>query len=152
MKTKHVLLTILICVLAPLVLVTCTILSAAGRWAGEAVSVAQEEFGPRELLAKYEWFKDAAAQLDKKQADAKIFEVKLNVLTEIPRERWDRTDKEQYGVWAQEVAGVKASYNGLAAEYNAQMAKFNWRFCNVGTLPQGATVPLPREFKPYAEN
>ena len=52
-------------------------------------------------------------------------------------------------LWRSEVAGVKASYNGLAAEYNAQMAKFNWQFCNVGDLPKGADVALPREFKPY---
>ena len=52
-------------------------------------------------------------------------------------------------IWHSEVAGIKASYNSLAAEYNSQMAKFNWQFCNAGTLPQGATEVLPREHKPY---
>ena len=32
-------------------------------WVGEAAQVAREEGGPRELLRKYEWFKDAAAQV-----------------------------------------------------------------------------------------
>ena len=41
--------------------------------------------------------------------------------------------------------------HGLAAEYNAQMAKFNWAFTNQGKLPAGATEVLPREFKPYTE-
>lgn len=52
-------------------------------------------------------------------------------------------------IWQAEVAGVKASYNSLAAEYNAQMAKINWRFCNRGQLFKGADEPLPREFALY---
>src|SRR3990167_6246123 len=94
-------------------------------WFGEAARVTQEEFGPRAMLEKYETYKDFA------------------------RQKWPREDREQYNVWSSEVAGVKASYNTLAAEYNAQMAKFNWRFANVGELPKGADKPLPREFKPY---
>jgi hypothetical protein len=46
--------------------------------------------------------------------------------------------------------GIKASYRTLAAEYNAAMAKFNYRFANAGDLPEGATEPLPREFATYA--
>jgi hypothetical protein len=124
------------------------------RVASEAVEVAHEEFGPRELLRKYEWFKDAAAQLDKKRADIGVYETRLKTMKEdygdTPRKDWDRTDKEQRNVWLGEMAGVKASYNGLAAEYNSAMAKFNWRFCERGKLPEGATEPLPRDFKPYA--
>lgn len=114
--------------------------------------VAKEEFGPRAMLQKYEWFKDAAAQLNKKQADIKVYQSRLSSMKSdyegTKRKDWDRTDKEQFSLWQTEVAGVTASYNGLAAKYNAQMAKFNWRFANAGDLPQGATEPLPREFKP----
>lgn len=122
-------------------------------WCGEAAQVAQEEFGPRELLRKYEWFKDAAAQLDAKRATIGTLESRQKALVDgygnSPRSQWAREDREQVNIWVSEVAGVKASYNLLAAEYNAQMAKFNWRFTNTGDLPAGATVPLPREFKPY---
>lgn len=116
----------------------------------QAKEVAIDEFGPKALLVKYEWFKDASAQLDKKNADIKVFEVRLKEIKnqfkdkEIPRHIY-----EQYMIWHSEVAGIKASYNSLAAEYNSQMAKFNWQFCNAGTLPQGATEVLPREHKPY---
>jgi hypothetical protein len=48
-----------------------------------------------------------------------------------------------------EISGMKASFNDLAAEYNAAMVKINFAFINVGQLPQGATEALPREFKPY---
>ncbi len=119
----------------------------------EAAQVAKDEFGPEALLKKYMWFKDAAAQLEKKQADVTVYDGRMKAMAEaykdLPRHKWPREDREQYNVWASEVAGVKASYNSLAAEYNAQMAKFNWRFANAGELPKGADKPLPREFKPY---
>jgi hypothetical protein len=67
------------------------------------------------------------------------------------RSGWDRADKETWRIWCEELAGIKASYNGLAAEYNAQMAKINWAFCNVGTLPMGADTALPEEYWPYLE-
>lgn len=122
-------------------------------WFSEAAQVAQEEFGPRAMLEKYEWFKDAAAQLDKKRADIRVYKSRISHMKEdykdVKRLDWPRSDREQFNLWRTEVAGVIASYNGLAAEYNSQMAKFNWRFANRGELPQGATEPLPREFKPY---
>lgn len=125
-------------------------------WFGEAATVAQEEFGPKAMLTKYEWFKDASAQLDKKQADIKVYESRLRSVEEgyppgASRSSWNREDREQHNVWASEVAGVKASYNSLAAEYNAQMAKFNWRFANAGDLPKGADRVLPREYPAYIE-
>lgn len=122
-------------------------------WFGEAAQVAREEFGPRAMLEKYEWFKDAAAQLEKKQADVTVYQGRIAAMSDgyadLPRQKWPREDREQFNVWSSEVAGVKASYNTLAADYNAQMTKFNWRFANAGELPQGAERPLPREFKPY---
>lgn len=33
-----------------------------GGWFDEAAQVAKEEFGPRAMLQKYEWLKDASAQ------------------------------------------------------------------------------------------
>ena len=121
----------------------------------EAEQVVFEEAGPRALLKKYEWFKDASAELDKKMADIKVYDSRIISMKEdyadTPRKEWDRTDKESFNQWQTELAGVKASYNQLAAEYNSQMAKFNWRFCNKGDLPEGATEPLPREIKPYTE-
>lgn len=67
----------------------------------------------------------------------------------MPRSGWAREDREQYSLWSSEVAGVKASFNQLAGEYNAAMAKFNYRYANRGMLPEGAEEPLPREYKPY---
>jgi len=130
--------------------------SSACGWFAEGAQVAKEEFGPRASLAKYEWFKDAAATLEAKQATIKVLQTRQDQMvadyTGTPRIKWPRTDLEQYNLWGQEVAGVKASYNSLAAEYNAQMAKFNWAFAEKGNLPKGATNPLPREFKSYTEN
>jgi len=123
-------------------------------WFGEAATVAQKELGPSALLRKYEWFKDAAAQLDKKQADIKVYEKRVENMRKDydgkPRSEWDRTDKEQLSVWESEKAGVVASYNSLVAEYNSQMSKVNWRFANAGDVPAGAS-PLPREYREYKD-
>ncbi len=123
---------------------------------GETAQVAHDEFGPKAALEKYEHFKDVSAQLDAKVADIQVYESRVKALTEqysgVPRAQWTRDDRENYNQWTLEVAGIKASYNQLAAEYNADMAKFNYRFANQGDLPAGATKALPREYKPYVVN
>ena len=115
---------------------------------------AKREYGPSALLRKYEWFKDAANTLEKKQADIKVKTEEIkSLLADLPKDRskWDRIDKEQMRQLRSELSGIKMAYNQLAAEYNSQMAKFNWRFCETETLPPGATGTLPRNFKPYEE-
>ena len=140
--------------LSYVVLLTVILLSGCD-WFRESKQVAQEELGPKELLRKYEWFKNASSQLDKKQADIKVYQKRITTMSkdyvDLPRNKWPREDREQYNLWQSEVAGIKASYNTLAAEYNSQMSKINWRFTNVGELPKGAETSLPREFKPYQE-
>jgi hypothetical protein len=119
-----------------------------------ASDVAKKEFYPDAMLRKYEWFKDAAAGLDKKAADIGVYDSRVTDLKSqyvgVSRTKWARDDREQLSIWQSEEAGIKASYNQLAAEYNAEMAKFNWAFTNVGQVPQGGK-PLPREYKPYIE-
>ncbi len=124
-------------------------------YVGKVANVVSNEIDPAVLLQRYMWFKDAAAQLDKKAADIKVYEARLAALESqyagVKRSAWPRDDRQEHAQILAELTGVKSSYNGLAAEYNAAMAKENWRFCEVGRLPQGASVPLPREFKPYQE-
>lgn len=121
-------------------------------WFGEAASVVRTEFGPKNLFQRYQWFKDAAAQLDARTASLAVYEARFASLKKDyegkPRSEWARDDREQSNLWEQEAAGLAASYNNLAAEYNAAMAKVNWRYCNVGDMPEGGQ-PLPREFKTY---
>jgi hypothetical protein len=120
-------------------------------WFGRATDLVQEQVDPFELQRKYELFKDEAAQLDKKRADIRVYESRFKHF-HCHDITMDRTSREQCMVWEQEVSGITASYNSLAADYNAQMAKWNYAFCNVGGLPKGASEPLPREFKPYMED
>jgi hypothetical protein len=139
-----------------LLFIFCMVILSSCRYVDNARETAFKEFKPSELLRKYEYYKDASAQLDKKIADIQVYEVRVNSLLEqykgTKRQNWARDDREQLSIWQSEVAGIKASYNQLAADYNAAMAKFNYSFCNVGKLPQGATNPLPREYKPYIYN
>lgn len=144
----------LIVILAVCGVALSAVLGALGFFTGavdNAAQVAKKEFYPDALLRKYEWFKDAHAALNAKLADVKIYETKLRPYEAVPLERRSRQVQESVSVWEQELAGLKASYNNLAAEYNAQMAKFNWRFTNAGDLPPGANEPLPRSHAPYTE-
>lgn len=120
-----------------------------GGWFSEAGQVAREQAGPRALLRKYEWFKDAYAQLEAKRANILAYDARIAALDK--RGPLSRTAEEQRNLWLGEKAGVVASYNDLAAEYNAQMAKANYRFTNVGDLPQGSSDPLPRNVISYQE-
>lgn len=124
---------------------TCLLLAGCG--------LANKEFGPSALLKKYETFKDMAAALDAKRADIDVAESKLKSMEKryegVAAKDWPRHDSERISVWEQEVAGLKSSFNRLAADYNAAMAKENYRFCNQGDLPKGADRPLPREFASY---
>lgn len=124
----------------------------ASWFAGQAVETAKKELSPQELLRKYEWFKDASAQLDKKKADIGVYQSKLKRYANVDPLKVPRYIAEQMTVWEQELAGVKASYNDLAAEYNSQMAKFNWRFTNVGDLPAGESQVLPRAYRTYQDS
>lgn len=133
------------------------VISIAGSifgWFGNAVQVANQQFSPQAMLAKYEWFKDAAAGLDRLDANVRVYDSRRKSLEStysgIPRAQWPRDDRQEWDQIAAEVSGTKAAYNDLAAQYNAQMAKFNYRFANAGELPQGADRALPREYRTYS--
>lgn len=128
--------------------VSCTL-----GWFGDAANVVREETNPRTVLNRYMWFKDASATLDARNESIKLYEKRIENLQKSyegkPRSEWARADAEQSNVWEMEVTGLKSSYNNLAAEYNSAMAKENYRFTNVGRLPEGAERPLPREYREY---
>lgn len=142
----------IICVLSLLNLTSCTLVNA---WLTESGQVAREEFNPRVALRKYQWFKDAAAELDRKRADISVSQKSLDALEKsyagTKRADWAESDRAELAQLTAELNGLRSSYNDLASQYNAAMAKANYAFANVGQLPQGAKEPLPREFKAYID-
>lgn len=112
--------------------------------ANETANVAQQQFGPRAAVVKYEWFKDAAAALDKQRANLLVYEKRFTDFDAqykgIARSQWPRDEREAYNQMKAEYAGVSAAYNDLAAQYNSNMSKVNWQF---------ASASLPREIAPY---
>lgn len=108
----------------------------------DAKETAYNEFKVSTLLKKYEYFKDLSAAIDKKRADIEVYQ------TEISSYNKD-DDKFYIEQRKSELLGIIAMHNQLCAEYNSAMSKFNYRFTNVGDLPEGAVEPLPREYKPY---
>src|SRR5438552_735130 len=73
-------------------------------WFGETAQVAQQQFGPKAALAKYEHFKDMSAQLDAYRATIKANQERLKSIEEgytvdgkvKPRGEWARDDRESY--------------------------------------------------------
>ncbi len=111
---------------------------------GDGCNTVKKEFQPSALLKKYEYFKDLSAGIDKKRADIEMYREDLKDYD--PADKEDRFNLQQR---KSELMGIISIHNDMCADYNAAMAKFNYAFCNVGTLPAGATVPLPREHKTY---
>lgn len=157
MKQFFMVLTVLVVfVLLPSLFIVSVVMHGCSTTAGlanNAMDVVAKQVDPSVMLRKYEWFKDASAMCDRKLADISVYEKRLSSLKHEyagkSRNEWAREDREQYNIWLSEISGIQASYNALAAEYNANMAKVNYAFCNVGSLPRGAENPLPKEFKPY---
>ena len=108
----------------------------------DAKDTVYNEFKVSTLLKKYEYFKDLSASIDKKRADIELYQIEVSSYTKED----DRFYVEQR---KSELIGIIAMHNQLCAEYNSAMSKFNYRFTNIGDLPEGATEPLPREYKPY---
>lgn len=134
-------------------LLALMLLSGCAAYVRDAQETTFKETKASTLLKRYEWFKNAAAQLDKKQADIRVWESRIKNLKEEngnePRIKWAREDREQYNLLQSELSGIMASYNQLASEYNSAMAKINYAYTNVGELPQGAEKTLPREYRTY---
>lgn len=116
------------------------IISPIMRYCSNGVETAYKEYKPETLLKKYEYFKDLSASIDKKRADIMLFESTLKAT--------DKKDSE-YNQLRSELLGIISIHNSLCADYNSQMAKFNYKFCNKGSMPESNLEPLPREIKPY---
>ena len=114
------------------------------RSCADTADVVHKEFSSSALLKKYEYFKDLSAGIDNKRASLDAY--KENLKDYNPK---DKNDKFYYEQSKAEAMGILMIYNNMVAEYNAAMSKFNYAFCNVGTLPASNLEPLPREHKPY---
>lgn len=127
-----------------------------GWFAHRTTQVVKHEVDPAELLRKYSWLKEAMTSLDSKKATIEADDSKIKAMEDsykgVPRNKWAEMDAVQYNQWKTEQDGVKASYNALAAEYNAKMAEVHWAFTNVGQLPHGESQVLPREYRDYLTN
>lgn len=133
-------------------------ISAVGGCFSETAAVVHQETNARAVLTKYSWFKDSAAALDAKRAGIDVMQADIDHTLEeykgVPRAQWPRDERERVDQQRRELSGLKMSFNNLAAEYNANMAKIHYSFSNLGDAPKGAEVgkELPREYKPYLDH
>jgi hypothetical protein len=123
-------------VLLVISIVTSVIGYALG-WFGEAAEVAQEEFGPRAALEKYEWFINQANGIEKMDQDIALFESRVKSVEEqyagygSSMSEWPPHIQAQYNRERQQaredLLAVASQRNNLVRDYNAQSEKFNWK-------------------------
>ena len=111
------------------------------RMCGDTSRVIQKEFSPSAMLKKYEYFKDLSAAIDEKRATIDVYQSQLSGIKDHEGFQYQQTQAE--------MIGLISMHNSLCSEYNSAMSKFNYAFCNRGTLPASNLAPLPREIKPY---
>lgn len=117
-----------------------TLLLYSCSYVEDAKQTAWEETRPKMLLKKYMYFKDLSSSIDNQRANLMVYQEELKDST---------LDKEYKQQRKSEALGIVANYNHLVSQYNADMSKINYEFCNVGTLPQSNLTPLPRDYKPF---
>jgi hypothetical protein len=119
-------------------------------WFNDGLKTIQKEFAPSAMLKKYEEFKNISGAIDKHRANLEAYQSELDDL--VLTKDQSQEDKFYYQQRKSEALGILAIHNDLCAQYNVQMSKFNYRFTNVGDLPQSNLEPLPREYKPFILN
>lgn len=108
---------------------------------GDAADTVQKEYSASAMLKKYEYFKDVSAAIDEKRATIDVYKSRLLMIKDQEGFEYQQTTSE--------MIGLISMHNSLCSEYNSAMSKFNYAFCNKGTLPASNLEPLPREIKPY---
>ncbi len=106
-------------------------------WTSNGLSAAHKEFDPSAMLRKYEWFKDQYAQMQqisKRTEDAESRIKRFESFNGAPS-KWGWQTHDEYNRLGTVLQGYKDQYNSLAAEYNSQSSKFNWKKFK-GEVPQ----------------
>ena len=127
-----------------LVILALLVISPLLYFCGDVEKTVKDEFAVSKLLKKYEYFKDLSSAIDNKRANILLYESQLKGIKD--------KSSFQYQQMQTELMGIITIHNNLCSEYNSAMSKFNYAFCNKGTLPESNLEPLPREFKPYITN
>ena len=120
------------------------------RGCDDAAQTVNKEFNASALLKKYEDFKNLSAAIDEKRAEIEMYQSEIQEMSE--NKSMDKDDKFYLQQRKSELLGIISIHNGLCADYNSAMSKFNYRFTNRGDLPATNLEPLPREIKPYINN
>lgn len=117
--------------------VVMAIVGTVFHWCGEGAQVARDEFGPKAMLAKYEWFKEQAAAIKKMDKDVALFESRVSSLDEQYKSygsdhaKWPLDVRIQYNhareMGRDDWTAVVSQRNNLVREYNAAGSKFNWK-------------------------
>jgi hypothetical protein len=133
-----------------LLIVMGAILGVVGyafNWCGDAAQVTRDEFGPKAMIQKYEWFKEQSAAIKKMDQDIVLFEKRsVSVVSQYKdygqdKTKWPMDIRLQYNRAKEQarddLMAVVSQRNNLVKEYNAAGSKFNWKpFATDPSAPQ----------------
>lgn len=118
--------------------ILASIVGYASGWFKEAGQVAQEQFGPRGALSKYEWFRDKNESIIGVKIKTKNAKADLEAFTAAagPRDKWTFEDKQEWARLSAVATATKNILSEMVAEYNANSKKFNYEAFRANDLPQ----------------
>lgn len=126
---------------------------AVSRWFNDAGRVTEREVSPEVLLTNYRWFKQAGAQLSGKMANIENYKSRISKYERdygSNRREWPIDVREEDNKLESEIAGLKQSYNSLAAQYNALSDDIFAKYAKPGQpITDSNGNALPRKFAEY---
>ncbi len=118
-----------------------------GGFVGGAMDVVQQEFNPQEIQRKYLWFKQSHAALDAKDQNIKNILAMIDEVSAVPRDQRTEDDTFELRQNRTVLMGMKANFNKMASEYNANVSTWNWGYFDKGEYP--GYKRFQSKFKPY---
>lgn len=122
-----------------ILLVVLSIVGYALGWIGEAADVAQEQFGARNAVRQYEWFKNQyeliqAADQKIAQTEAQLKQLKEDLGPD--RKEWSMFDAQEYDRLSSVLLGQRNYRQTLVADYNAHSKMANRSVFRTNDLPE----------------
>lgn len=109
---------------------------------GEAADTAQETYGAKAAVRKYEWFKDKYNNIQNYDVQYKtaVSSFKTFKKDAGPRSDWTFEDKQEYSRLQSVAQGLRNQRNSVVAEYNSASEKATWSVFQTNDLPR--RIPL----------
>lgn len=119
-----------------------------------AATVVVSNFDPVRMQKVYENLQTLKTDIEKYKVIALTYDDKQQSLMKLygaNATAWPKDVRSEYADddWAK--TGALNNYNNLVSQYNGEMSKWNYAFCNIGPAPYGVQgyQPMPKGYREY---